>query len=151
MRAVIIPRIFPLGVVTCLAVVVMVVACFGGSEPAPPAGTVAVGATPQPADIPVSTPTEILAPTTELTNGQADAGSTPGDLASVSAGFDHTCGVRTNGAVACWGNDHGGQASPPDGVFFAVSAGWAHSCGVKTDGSVACWGKNDFGQSKPPK
>ena len=73
-----IPRIFRLGVVTCLAVVVMVVACSGGSEPALPAETVAVGTTTQPANTLVSAPTAIPGPTTELTNGKADAGSTPG-------------------------------------------------------------------------
>ena len=29
--------------------------------------------------------------------------SGPGDFASVSAGFHHTCGVRTDGSVSCWG------------------------------------------------
>ena len=79
LRAVIIPRIFRLDVVTCLAVVVMVVACSGGSEPALPAETVAVGTTTQPANtlVPAPTATPVLTaapmatpgPTTELTNG----------------------------------------------------------------------------------
>lgn len=44
------PRIFRSGVFTCLAVVVLVVACSGGSEPALPAETVAVVTTTQPAN-----------------------------------------------------------------------------------------------------
>ena len=53
---VMIPRIYRLGVVTCLAIVVMLVACTGGSEPAAPATTVAVGATTQPANTLVPAP-----------------------------------------------------------------------------------------------
>ena len=38
---------------------------------------------------------------------------------SVSTMFGHTCGVRTDGAVACWGI--GPQAMPPEGEFASVS------------------------------
>ena len=34
--------------------------------------------------------------------------------ASVNAGGLHTCGVRTEGAVGCWGSSNFGQASPPN-------------------------------------
>ena len=53
----------------------------------------------------------------------------------------HTCGVRTDGSLECWGRDHYDQATPPDGEFTSVSAGSTHTCGVRTDGTVACWGK----------
>ena len=66
----------------------------------------------------------------------------------VSAGGLHTCGVRTDGTVACWGSDAYGQASPPAGTFRQVSAGAYSTCGVKTDGTVACWGNS--GQSSAP-
>ena len=71
--------------------------------------------------------------------------------ASVSAGEAHNCGVRVDGSVACWGYDHFGQATPPDGEFASVSAGTSYTCGVKRDGSVACWGDNIQGQSTPPE
>ena len=61
-----------------------------------------------------------------------------GTFVSVSAGLSHTCGVRTDGSVACWGQDL--EATPPSGEFSSVSAGGFHTCGVRTDGSVACWG-----------
>ena len=63
-----------------------------------------------------------------------------GTFVSVSAVLNHTCGVRTDGSVACWGQDLFGEATPPSGEFSSVSAGGFHTCGVRTDGAVACWG-----------
>ena len=71
------------------------------------------------------------------------------NFASVSAGGSHACGVMTGGAVACWGYDWSGKATPPEGQFASVSAGGNHTCGMKTDGAVACWGNDDFGQATP--
>ncbi|HRX70565.1 MAG TPA: DUF4214 domain-containing protein [Candidatus Competibacteraceae bacterium] len=68
----------------------------------------------------------------------------------ISAGSAHTCGVRTDGTVACWGSDGSGQATPPAGIFIQVSAGGSHTCGVKTNGTVTCWGDNERGQAAPP-
>ncbi len=69
---------------------------------------------------------------------------------SVSAVFYHTCGVRADGTLACWGDNDFGQADPPPGAFQSVSAGNFLTCGVRTDGTLACWGDNDFGQADPP-
>ena len=71
-------------------------------------------------------------------------------FAVVSAGWSHTCGVKANGSVECWGRNLGGESTPPDGSFISVSAGATHSCGLKTDGSVECWGWDQLGQSTPP-
>ncbi|HUS83273.1 MAG TPA: hypothetical protein VM013_08490, partial [Dehalococcoidia bacterium] len=69
---------------------------------------------------------------------------------TISAGGRHTCGVRTDGTVACWGWNDYGQATPPASTFTQVSAGDYHTCGVMTDGTLACWGWNDYGQATPP-
>jgi alpha-tubulin suppressor-like RCC1 family protein len=72
----------------------------------------------------------------------------PGGLtfASLSLGDLHRCGVTTNGAAYCWGND---PAAPdvttpqpvPGGLTFAmVSAGGGLTCGVTTAGDAYCWG-----------
>ena len=74
----------------------------------------------------------------------------------MSAGAEHTCGVRADGSVECWGDDDYGRATPPGGSFASVSAGGYHTCGVKIDGSVQCWGFNEdlhfnvVGQATPP-
>ena len=65
-------------------------------------------------------------------------------------GFGHSCGVRTDGTVVCWGADADGQATPPQGTFTQVSAGGFHTCGVQTQGTVACWGNDEIGQATPP-
>ena len=70
---------------------------------------------------------------------------------SVSSFRWHTCGLREDGSVACWGyNDHG-QATPSQGTFTSVNAGFGHTCGVRVDGSVACWGDDQSGQATPPQ
>ena len=63
-----------------------------------------------------------------------------GTFVSVSSVLSHTCGVRTDGSVTCWGQDLFGEATPPSGEFSSVSAGGFHTCGVRTGGAVACWG-----------
>ena len=75
---------------------------------------------------------------------------------AVDAGARHTCGIRANGTVACWGNNtdgfgtYYGQSVAPSGTFTAISAGDLHTCGVRTDGTVACWGADRSGQSQAP-
>jgi len=57
----------------------------------------------------------------------------------VSAGSLHTCGLKTDSTVACWGRNAYGEATPPEGAFARVSAGVDHTCGLRTDGTLVCW------------
>ena len=64
----------------------------------------------------------------------------------MTAGGVHTCGLRTDGTVVCWGARYEfdeGQTDAPDGLFTAVTAGSRHSCGLRTDGTITCWGSNE--------
>lgn len=83
------------------------------------------------------------------------------DWTQLSAGHDHTCGVRTEHTLWCWGWDNDGQlgiptdggTTTPDPVqvgtdtdWVQVSAGGWHTCALKVDQTLWCWGANDFGQ-----
>jgi hypothetical protein len=87
----------------------------------------------------------------------------------LAAGMVHTCGLRADGSVKCWGAGvtsgteasalKYGQAQPPDEEFSWISAGYVHNCGIrKSDGTAVCWGAGtaegtanyDQQQSVPP-
>ena len=74
-----------------------------------------------------------------------------GGFKAVSAGGAHTCAIRTDGTVTCWGDNAHGQADPPPGTYESVSAGGTHTCAMRTDGTVECWGRNLYGQSNHPE
>ncbi|TDE11135.1 hypothetical protein E1269_09680, partial [Jiangella asiatica] len=77
---------------------------------------------------------------------------------TLTAGQFHACGVSTDGAAFCWGEDDFGQlgngpgvtenqVSPSPVVTPAGVGGWStltaaanHTCGVSTDGAAFCWG-----------
>jgi len=82
-------------------------------------------------------------------------------VTELAAGGDHSCALKTDGTVWCWGaNDKaqlgGGsgskRATPAkveglDGARVAhISAGIEHTCAVSDAGAVYCWGSNEDGQ-----
>lgn len=59
----------------------------------------------------------------------------------VAAGIHHSCALRSDGTVHCWGRDAHGEASPPEGTFTQVTAGEHYSCGLRDGGAIECWGE----------
>jgi alpha-tubulin suppressor-like RCC1 family protein len=104
----------------------------------------------------------------ELGNGNDDSSlhtvpaDVPGltDVIGVAAGGNHTCALRANGQVRCWGENLRGQVG--DGTFalirpspttvqglggaVALAVGQEYSCARRADGDVRCWGRGDGGQ-----
>jgi hypothetical protein len=93
----------------------------------------------------------VVAVSLTLTAGAgAEGPDTAFGTGTFSAGGAHSCAIRGDGALVCWGDDSKGQLDGiPAGTFTAVSAGGAHSCGAPATGRLACWGDNAYGQSQP--
>lgn len=72
-------------------------------------------------------------------------------FSALSSGFEHSCALRLDGTVVCWGSDVEGKSRAPEGNFTAVSAGGHHTCALRSEGTVVCWGSDQFGQSSPPE
>jgi len=83
------------------------------------------------------------------------------DWVMVNAGDQHTCAVKTNGTLWCWGSANDGrlgngaafgnqetpsQESTAATNWAAVEAGNRHTCAIKTNGTLWCWGLDNWGQ-----
>ena len=67
---------------------------------------------------------------------------------AIAASGEHTCAIRTDKAIACWGNNQDRQAPIwHPGSYTHIAAGSFHNCAIKTDKSIACWGDNTFAQA----
>jgi alpha-tubulin suppressor-like RCC1 family protein len=94
-----------------------------------------------------------------LTPTTAGGGAGSVTARDIAAGGEHTCAVRADSTVACWGYNALGQLG--DGTTSnrltpinvsalsnatALAAGFFHTCALLGDGTVRCWGRNASGQ-----
>ncbi len=78
----------------------------------------------------------------------------------VSAGYNHTCAIKTDGTLWCWGGNRFGQLginsilntniptqeSTNDTSWRSVSVGKEFTLATKTDGTLWAWGYNAYDQ-----
>ena len=83
-------------------------------------------------------------------------------LATVSAGGEHTCAIRYDAQTWCWGMGNYGQIGdgtlhssgimpkiveyPNNESAVSLSLGYSHTCAIVENGDVYCWGRNHIGQ-----
>ena len=79
-----------------------------------------------------------------------------GAYASVAVGDYHSCGIRTDGTLWCWGSNDDGQLGLGGAVFtrsapaqVGTETSWARvfahdreTCALKSDDTLFCWGEN---------
>jgi hypothetical protein len=99
--------------------------------------------------------------TTQLNAPNAPVSTSSGfisGMVQIAAGGDHTCGLRADGTLFCWGDNGNGQLgngtqtnsyaaiqlTTISGVA-QVTAGANSTCARKNDGSVWCWGADNNG------
>ena len=149
-----------------LAVATFLSAACGGDEAAPASSDAAsqAPATSTGAPEPVEPATEAPTTTAPPTTTTLPESPPPSEREIVSAGDWHSCGVRVDGTVTCWGSneflffdeadnsgwDYAGNLDVPPGQFLSVSAGALHTCGLRPGLTVSCWGVDHSGESDPP-
>ncbi|MBU1220528.1 hypothetical protein KKF34_02110 [Myxococcota bacterium] len=78
---------------------------------------------------------------------------------SICTGANHSCALKNDGSVWCWGRNDFMQTGLGSDVPFSkvpqkvenlnaekIACGANHTCIVNRDGEVKCFGKNDYGQ-----
>jgi alpha-tubulin suppressor-like RCC1 family protein len=87
----------------------------------------------------------------DWTEGESPAVSSPPiGYKSVVVGYQHSCGIRMDDKVVCWGQEGNRPVSElPSADSFRSLAIERGTCGVRLDGKVVCWGDNSAGQAPP--
>ena len=94
--------------------------------------------------------------TTERTNiifrpGESLTDAPDGEFTAVSALDQISCGLRSTGAIECWGYDDDVRSAAPTGRFTAISVGNSYACAISaSDSAIECWGANYWGLTDAP-
>ena len=74
--------------------------------------------------------------------GQATVPAGLENVTSVSAGWDFSTALRSDGTVVAWGRNDNNQSAVPAGLsgVVGIESGHYHSLGLKADGTVVAWG-----------
>ena len=73
----------------------------------------------------------------------------PGRFSAVSTGGLHSCAIRVDGTIQCWGPSTDGQTDPPPGQFAALATS-SPVCAIRSDGTIECWGTSIGGEVDAP-
>ncbi|MDC0056496.1 hypothetical protein OAJ94_05540, partial [Deltaproteobacteria bacterium] len=84
------------------------------------------------------------------------------DFKSVSAGYEYSCAISTDGGLYCWGNNNHGQlgdgtynqrtspvqitSGPTSSIWKEVAVSESHTCAISSSDKIYCWGLNHDGQ-----
>jgi len=71
------------------------------------------------------------------------------EFTQVAYGGAFGCGLRSSGAIECWGESEYGATTPPPGTYQLVAAGADHACAFGERTGVRCWGRDGGFQSSP--
>jgi hypothetical protein len=77
-------------------------------------------------------------------------GTSLGCWAHITVGRDHSCGLKSDGSISCWGCNTNGQHNSPEGSFVAIDSGMTHTCAIDQAGAVSCWGSNTSNSLNAP-
>lgn len=92
--------------------------------------------------------------------GASQSGTCWSDWSRVATGEFHTCAIRRDGSLWCWGGNGGGslgigtsgagesvpRAVAPGTQWSFVEAGYRNTCAIQIDGSLWCWGSGTSGE-----
>ena len=78
---------------------------------------------------------------------------------AIATGANHSCAIKLDRTLECWGANNYGQLGLGDNTrryspkqvgadrnWRRVAADGNHTCAINTDGKLFCWGENTYGQ-----